>query len=225
MRSDPLLLAALVESDAARPEPSGELHLPAASTSRESVRDGIRTAIELGHLKPGSRLKRGHELASAIGVSRSTVGAAVFDLVHEGLIERRATGEKIVKQPKCGPRITVRPMIHNFDGPPLEHVDILGFVAEEVTSERAWKQYLDGRCVAEIRVTVSPRWWLPPPQWSWDAPIGPQFDVERTAITILERWDSTGARWLTIEASFHKADQVCALSIRLAHGLFALELM
>ncbi|WP_200849287.1 GntR family transcriptional regulator [Curtobacterium sp. 18060] len=224
MASRPLLLASLVESDGVYAAPTGMLSLATAPTSRESVRNGLRAAIERGQLQPGSRLKRAHDLASAIGVSRSTVGAAVLDLVREGLIERRSTGEKIVRQPSAGPRVTVRPLAHTFDGPPLEYADIVGFAAEQPQSAQIWKQHHEGRCVAEIQVATDARWWSPPSRWTWNEPIGPQRDVEHADVAINHETDSSGTRWLVVAAAFYNAGARCTVSLRLAHGIFSVEL-
>ncbi|MBF4609444.1 GntR family transcriptional regulator [Curtobacterium sp. VKM Ac-1393] len=225
MASRLLLLASLVESDGVHATPAGKLSLATAPTSRESVRNGLRAAIEHGQLQPGIRLKRAHDLATAIGVSRSTIGAAVMDLVHEGLIERRSTGEKVVRQPPAGPRVTVRPVALTFDGPPLEYADIVAFAAERPRSDLIWKQHHEGRCVAEIRVATDPRWWSPPSRWTWDAPIGPQRDVERVEVAISYDVDSIGTRWLVVVAVFYSENAQCTVTLQLAHGFFSVELV
>jgi GntR family transcriptional regulator len=55
------------------------------------VRDRLLAEITTGALAPGQRLGAEREIAERLGVSRSTVRAAVADLVHSGAV-RRARG-------------------------------------------------------------------------------------------------------------------------------------
>ncbi len=72
-----------------------------APTSHELVVDQIRRAIGTGRYLPGERLPAERELASQLGVSRTTVREALRVLQDDGLIEirRGRGGGPIVVQP------------------------------------------------------------------------------------------------------------------------------
>lgn len=224
MNSKPTLLSALVVPDQVIPSPRGELRLPPAATSREALREGLRAAIELGDLPSGSRWKSGNDLATATGMGRSTVGAAVSDLVYAGFLDRQAGGRKTVKRRPVAPQIHIRPRDPVLlVEPVLEYAALLALF-EEPSAERLWKQHLDGRCVAEVRLHGDPRWWSPPSRWSWDEALGPGRGVERVHVGVAQEADSSGAGWLVVRAEFHSAGGRTSLSIRLAHGFFSVDI-
>ena len=64
----------------------------AARLSWTDVRDEIRARILSRTLAPGDRLPRDEDIASELGVARSTVHRAMQDLSQAGLIERKRKG-------------------------------------------------------------------------------------------------------------------------------------
>jgi hypothetical protein len=219
-----LALAVLVAPGPAALQPQGVLRLTGAATSRESLREGLRHAIELGELKPGSRLKRGNDLARAIGLSRSTVGAAVFDLVHEGLLEQCPGGGKVVSEREPGPRLRIVPCVEGLDLPLEEYSSVLAFTDDQVDPERSWRQFLHGRCVAEVRIRSDARWWAPPPRLRWGERLGPGRAVTDVSVRVGQVVDEHAERWLTVAVDYASASARCAVRMRLADRLFSVEL-
>jgi hypothetical protein len=222
--TEPLALAVLVAPGPAELQPHGVLRLAGSTTSRESLREGLRHAIELGELKPGSRLKRGNDLARVIGLSRSTVGAAVFDLVHEGLLEQCAGGGKVIAAREPGPRIMVVPRSEDVDVPLEEYSGVLAFTDDEVRPERLWRQFLHGRCVADVRIRSDDRWWSAPSRLRWEDRLGPRQGVSDVAVRVGQVTDEHAQRWLTVAVDYSSTSARCAVRLRLADRLFSVEL-
>lgn len=61
---------------------------PAGGPAAEEVRRRLLEQISIGQLRPGERLGAERDLASALGVSRSTVRQALTMLEHAGLVQR-----------------------------------------------------------------------------------------------------------------------------------------
>lgn len=57
-------------------------------TRRDAVVDELRRAIVAGELKAGQRVREVH-IAQQLGVSRPTLREAVYQLIHEGLLEQQ----------------------------------------------------------------------------------------------------------------------------------------
>lgn len=57
-------------------------------TRRDAVADELRRAILAGELKAGERVREVH-VAQQLGVSRPTLREAVYQLIHEGLLEQQ----------------------------------------------------------------------------------------------------------------------------------------
>ncbi|MER5209739.1 GntR family transcriptional regulator [Streptomyces sp. NPDC002838] len=57
-------------------------------TRRDAVVDELRRAIMAGELKAGQRVREVH-IAQQLGVSRPTLREAVYQLIHEGLLEQQ----------------------------------------------------------------------------------------------------------------------------------------
>ncbi|CAL9336538.1 hypothetical protein SUDANB6_00180 [Streptomyces sp. enrichment culture] len=57
-------------------------------TRRDAVVDELRRAIVAGELEPGQRVREVH-VAQQLGVSRPTLREAIYQLVHEGLLEQQ----------------------------------------------------------------------------------------------------------------------------------------
>ncbi|MGW0821124.1 GntR family transcriptional regulator [Streptomyces sp. NPDC002845] len=57
-------------------------------TRRDAVADELRRAIMAGELKAGQPLREVH-IAQQLGVSRPTLREAVYQLIHEGLLEQQ----------------------------------------------------------------------------------------------------------------------------------------
>src|SRR6195952_4778562 len=69
---------------------SGLLARQLAMPSRvDEITDRLVTAIAIGEYLPGARLPVERELATALGVGRMTVRAALARLVERGLLETR----------------------------------------------------------------------------------------------------------------------------------------
>ncbi|MFI6810214.1 GntR family transcriptional regulator [Streptomyces luteogriseus] len=72
----------LGEGRAAGPRPV------ATQTRRDAVGDELRRAIMAGELKAGQPLREVN-IASQLGVSRPTLREALYQLIHEGLLEQQ----------------------------------------------------------------------------------------------------------------------------------------
>ncbi|MBC9727742.1 GntR family transcriptional regulator [Streptomyces sp. TRM68367] len=57
-------------------------------TRRDAVVDELRRAIMAGELKAGQRVREVH-IAQQLGVSRPTLREAIYQLIHEGLLEQQ----------------------------------------------------------------------------------------------------------------------------------------
>ncbi|MER5223261.1 GntR family transcriptional regulator [Streptomyces flaveus] len=57
-------------------------------TRRDAVVDELRRAIVAGELKAGQRMREVH-IAQQLGVSRPTLREAIYQLIHEGLLEQQ----------------------------------------------------------------------------------------------------------------------------------------
>ncbi|MGW0731477.1 GntR family transcriptional regulator [Streptomyces sp. NPDC002851] len=57
-------------------------------TRRDAVVDELRRAIVAGELKAGQRVREVH-VAQQLGVSRPTLREAIYQLIHEGLLEQQ----------------------------------------------------------------------------------------------------------------------------------------
>ncbi|MFD4599419.1 GntR family transcriptional regulator [Streptomyces sp. NPDC058464] len=60
----------------------------ATQTRRDAVVDELRRAIMAGELKAGQPLREVH-IAQQLGVSRPTLREAIYQLIHEGLLEQQ----------------------------------------------------------------------------------------------------------------------------------------
>ncbi len=75
-----------------------EIDRKSAKPLVRQIADGLRSAILRGRLLPGSRLAGAREFAISLGVSRTTVDAAVAQLVAEGyLYGRQRSGTYVVR--------------------------------------------------------------------------------------------------------------------------------
>ncbi|GAA2323466.1 GntR family transcriptional regulator [Streptomyces cuspidosporus] len=74
-------------SEQARPVASGPRPV-ANQTRRDAVVGELRRAILAGELEPGQRLRE-VRIAQQMGVSRPTLREAVYQLIHEGLLEQQ----------------------------------------------------------------------------------------------------------------------------------------
>lgn len=84
-----------------RSSPADSLATPLRSQSRvDEITDRLVTALAIGEYLPGSRLPAERDLASALGVGRMTVRAALSRLLERGLIEtqRGKSGGSFVRE-------------------------------------------------------------------------------------------------------------------------------
>ena len=65
------------------------LSFVAESRGRPAIAAEVRAAIRAGEYRPGHQLPSARVLADQFGVARGTVGAAMDQLVREGLVESR----------------------------------------------------------------------------------------------------------------------------------------
>ncbi|MGW0824756.1 GntR family transcriptional regulator [Streptomyces sp. NPDC002845] len=61
---------------------------PPQQTRRDAVVNGLRRAILAGELGPGQRLRE-VQISEQMGVSRPTLREAIYQLIHEGLLEQQ----------------------------------------------------------------------------------------------------------------------------------------
>jgi GntR family transcriptional regulator / MocR family aminotransferase len=75
-----------------------EIDRQSSTPLKRQVADGLRRAILRGRLTPGSRLAGARELAAALGLSRSTVDAALMQLRAEGYLRGRERSGTYITQ-------------------------------------------------------------------------------------------------------------------------------
>jgi len=78
--------------------------MPTRPSLRHSLADALRTRVRSGGLSPGDRLPSEPELAQQLGVSRSSLRAAITLLEEEGFLSRRHGS---------GTYVTHRPVLRN----------------------------------------------------------------------------------------------------------------
>ncbi|MEV5323314.1 histidine utilization repressor [Nonomuraea sp. N2-4H] len=74
---------------------------PASAPAYERVKKVIAAGVRSGRWAHGQQLPSEHQLVSALGLSRMTINRALRELMHEGLIERRAGVGTFVAVPKA----------------------------------------------------------------------------------------------------------------------------
>lgn len=72
---------------------------PGAAPLYRQLRDGVRAALLSGTLAAGMRLPPEREMATALGVNRTTVTRAYQELVADGLVEARGSAGTVVLPP------------------------------------------------------------------------------------------------------------------------------
>src|SRR5688572_27006750 len=125
----------------------------------------LEADIHRGRWNPGDRLPSEADLVRQFGASRITVGRAVKDLQHAGLVERRAGSGTYVKRrdgatalsfgvliPDLGETEIFEPICQGMMASPLarQHALVWGSVPGPAASKeaRAWelcRQYVDRR--------------------------------------------------------------------------------
>jgi len=90
------------------------------------VYESLQRQIATGRVRPGARLPSEAELVRQFGASRITVGRALRDLQHAGLIERRAGSGSFVSQPA----VMARPRTFGVLMPDLRDVEILQAICD-----------------------------------------------------------------------------------------------
>lgn len=196
--------------------------LPAAATSREALREGLRQAIQLGVLPQGSRLRAAKDIAREVGLGSSTVSAAIQDLTFEGLIERSGKGPASVRRHGAVELVRVTPRVAELLLPFSERRGLLEY-APDLPDCRRYDQQLWGRTVARVSIICDPRWWSPVGTMSWAKPLGPAAPLTRR-LQVQDTVDSTGAWWTEVEIRYERDEQQCAISALLAGGLFKITL-
>jgi DNA-binding LacI/PurR family transcriptional regulator len=133
----------------------------------QQVYEALHRGIVSGRLRPGERLPSEAELVKQFGTSRITVGRAMRELQHEGLIERRAGSGTYVRTagrigspgqifglliPDFGETEIFEPICQGMMRSPQarQHVLLWGDLDESADSkgERAWalcQQYIERR--------------------------------------------------------------------------------
>ncbi|MDT0234832.1 hypothetical protein C1N91_07915 [Curtobacterium sp. SGAir0471] len=198
--------------------------LQPASTSREALREGLRRAIELGLLRPGTRLRRGNDIAREVGLSRSTVSAAMHDLVHDGLIDRCSGGGAVVRT-REDDHVLVRvvPLTEEVEGVLVEEVGILDFPGADARIRR-FTQYLWGRKVAEVRIDCEPRWWSPAPTLRWRDRLAPRRGVVSATVQVHEVLESSGDRLVHVQTEYVGALGTCIVETTVVKGLYEVQM-
>lgn len=221
-KHDQLKLAALVSDSGPTAPVGGNLDMQSAPTSREAFREALRSAIRYGNLPPGARFKPAKDIAQIVGLGRSTVGAALSDLVYDGLIETEpAAGGKRVAHRRSRLRVHVTPTLDELEAPFAEYQDLLGFIADLEPRERQWRQLFRGQLVAEVRVRSNPRCWSPPSTWHWADPIGP--DQTDSSAVAMRKISLQGQRWLEATIETTSNDGACWVQVTLRDELFSVH--
>jgi len=90
-----------------RPPMTGQLHglpldrAPGAPPLYTQIRDGVRSAVLTGALAPGTRLPPERELATSLGVNRTTTMRAYHELAADGVVDARP-GRGTIVRPSAG---------------------------------------------------------------------------------------------------------------------------
>jgi len=85
---------------------TGQLHglpldrAPGAPPLYAQIRDGVRSAVLTGALAPGMRLPPERELATSLGVNRTTTMRAYHELAADGVVEARPGRGTIIRPPE-----------------------------------------------------------------------------------------------------------------------------
>jgi hypothetical protein len=146
------------------------------------------------------------------------------DLVHEGLLEQCPGGGKVVSEREPGPRLRIVPCAEGLDLPLEEYSSLLAYADDQADTERSWRQFLHGRCVAEVRIRSDARWWSPPPRLRWGERFGPGHGIIDVSVRVGQVVDERAERWLTVAVDYASATARCAVRMRLADRLFSIEL-
>lgn len=222
VRPATLRLAAIVADEDSLDRLGVDLPLTPASTSREALREGLRRAIELGVLPAGVRLRRGNDIAREVGLSRSTVSAAVHDLVQDGLIDRCVGGGAVVRPQWAPLAVRVVPLARELDGALVEEVGILTLVDDDARVRR-FTQSLWGRKVAEVRIDCDPRWWTPAAELRWEDLIAPRGGVAEIDVQVTDAGDETPEHRVAVRIEYRGTRGQCVVEMELVKGLFAVE--
>src|SRR5947208_17069337 len=74
--------------------------MPSRLSLRHSIASGLRRRVAAGDLSPGDRLPSEPELARKLGVSRSSLRAAIALLEEDGVLRRlHGSGTYVARQP------------------------------------------------------------------------------------------------------------------------------
>src|SRR3954451_7864412 len=74
--------------------------MPSRLSLRHSIASGLRRRVAAGDLSPGERLPSEPELARTLGVSRSSLRAAIALLEEDGLVQRlHGSGTYVAHRP------------------------------------------------------------------------------------------------------------------------------
>ena len=164
----------------------------------------LRREIQGGDWKPGARLPSEAELVARFAVSRITVGRAVRDLQHAGLVERRAGSGTFVRGPAAsvdaltfgllipdfGETEIFEPMCHGMMASPRarDHALIWGSASGAGLSKEdaAWqlcRQYIDRRVAGVFFAPLEQT----PDAEEWNQRIGMALDEARIPLVLLDR--------------------------------------
>jgi GntR family transcriptional regulator of arabinose operon len=169
----------------------------------QQVYRALEGEIQSGRLRRGDRLPSEAELVRQFGASRITVGRAVKDLQHAGLVERRAGSGTYVRAPSEGPAMSFgllipdlgeteifEPMCQGMMASPLarQHALVWGSIPASAGSkaERAWelcRQYVERRLSGVFFAPLE----LTPDKDAVNRRIAQALDDARIPVVLLDR--------------------------------------
>ena len=177
---------------------------PQRSLKHREVFSTLRREIQGGTWRPGARLPSEADLVARFSVSRITVGRAVRDLQHAGLVERRAGSGTFVRGgapavdaltfglliPDFGETEIFEPICHGMMASPRarDHALIWGSASARGTSKEdaAWqlcRQYIDRRVAGVFFAPLEQT----PDADEWNQRIGVALDEARIPLVLLDR--------------------------------------
>lgn len=176
---------------------------PRVLTKHQQIYEALERGIHSGRWKQGERLPSEADLVRQFGASRITVGRAVRDLQHAGLVERRAGSGTFVRAerrtaglsfglllPDLGETDIFEPIWQGIAASPLArgHALLWGSSAAEGASkeERAWelcRQYVERRVSGVFFAPLE----LTPAKDEVNARITRALDAARIPVVLLDR--------------------------------------
>ncbi|MFS9434934.1 PLP-dependent aminotransferase family protein [Citrobacter sp. C348] len=110
----------------------------------------LKTAIEKGELKPGTRLPSSRTWSQELGVSRSTVENAYADLVAQGWLERRGQAGTFVSQQLRLDTSPVAPTVFAGENPTPQLFQ-MGLPALDLFPREVWARVMGRRLRTQTR--------------------------------------------------------------------------